>query len=78
MRFKCVTFAKRKKNAHACKDNNVPFLERKITKVGDYAQNEGVPHFGCKQPGDIYYFSPLSVYIFGIVRLYKQETELIS
>ena len=70
-------FCKEKKSS-SCEENNVLWLERKITEVGDYAQNEGVPHFGCKQPGDIYYFSPLGVYIFGIVRLYKKETDLIA
>jgi len=35
--------------------------------VADYSQNLGLPHFGEEQPGDTYYFSPLSVYIFGIV-----------
>ena len=64
--------------ARSCEDRNVPWAEHEITEVGDYAQNEGVPHFGCEQPGDIYYFSPLGVYIFGIVRLYKKETELIA
>lgn len=34
--------------------------------VADYSQNLGLPHFGTEQPGDIYYFSPLSVFIFGI------------
>lgn len=27
----------------------------------------GLPHFGGEQPGDTYYFSPLSLYCFGIV-----------
>ena len=64
--------------ARECEDNCVPWSEREITEVGDYAQNEGVPHFGCEQPGDIYYFSPLGVYIFGMVRLYKKENELVA
>jgi hypothetical protein len=35
--------------------------------VADYAQNLGVPYFGSEQPGDTYYYSPLAVYIFGLV-----------
>ena len=35
--------------------------------VADYSQNLGLPHFGGEQPGDTYYYSPLAVYIFGIV-----------
>ena len=64
--------------ARECEDNNVLWSEREITEVADYAQNEGVPHFGCEQPGDTYYFSPLGVYIFGMVRLYKKENELVA
>jgi hypothetical protein len=35
--------------------------------VADYSQNLGLPHFGEEQPGDTYYFSPLSVFVFGVV-----------
>jgi hypothetical protein len=33
----------------------------------DHAQNLGIPHFSGEQPGDTYYYFPLSVYYFGIV-----------
>ena len=40
---------------------------RRDTFVGDYCQNFGLPHFGNEQPGETYYYSPLGVYVFGIV-----------
>ena len=33
----------------------------------DYSQNVGLPQFGASQAGPSYYYSPLNVYIFGIV-----------
>ena len=35
--------------------------------VMDYAQNAGLPQFGDSQAGPSYYFSPITVNIFGIV-----------
>ena len=40
---------------------------RIITLIGDYAQNMGLPHFDDEQPGETYYFSPLSISKFGLV-----------
>ena len=34
--------------------------------IVDYCQNLNLPHLGNEQPGDAYYFSPLSLYTFGI------------
>ena len=31
----------------------------------DYCQNMNLPHLGEDQPGDAYYFSPISIYCFG-------------
>ena len=59
-------------------EQNVTWTERVITEVCDYSQNLGVPHFGSEQPGDTYYFSPLGVYIFGIVRLYHKTQDLVA
>lgn len=36
------------------------------TIIVDYCQNLNLPHLGNEQPGDAYYFSPLSIYTFGI------------
>ena len=35
--------------------------------VGDYTQNLGLPLFGGEQPGDMYYYSSLTITIFRIV-----------
>jgi hypothetical protein len=44
--------------------------------VCDYAQNLGLPHFGAKQPADIYYFSELTVNIFGIAVVMQKVTKM--
>jgi hypothetical protein len=48
---------------------NVVHSKRHYVLVGDYAQNLEAPHFGGAQPGDTYYFSPLTVFLFGLVDL---------
>jgi len=37
------------------------------TFIADYSQNASIPMFGQSQPGDTYYFSPMTINIFGIV-----------
>ena len=57
------------KNAAEAKndlENNVTWPNRHDCAVGDYCQNLGMPHFGGEQPGDTYYFSPLTINVFGI------------
>ena len=49
------------------KKSGVHWPYRRDTFVGDYCQNFGLPHFGNEQPGETYYYSPLGVYVFGIV-----------
>jgi hypothetical protein len=44
-----------------------PRSERVITICCDYAQNGELPSYGNEQPGETYYFSPLTVNIFGVV-----------
>jgi len=44
--------------------------------VCDYAQNLGLPHFGAEQPADIYYFSELTVNIFGIADVTQKPTKM--
>jgi hypothetical protein len=46
--------------------------------VCDYAQNLGLPHFGEEQPADIYYFSELTVNIFGIADVTKKPTKMLA
>ena len=47
--------------------NNVKFCDRHDVFVADYSQNMDLPHFGTDQPGDTYYYSPLSIFVFGVV-----------
>ena len=46
---------------------NLPHSMRSYTFVCDYGQNMELPIFNHEQPGCSYYFSPLSVYNFGVV-----------
>lgn len=48
-------------------EKKITWLDVIITLVGDYAQNEGIPHFGGEHPGDTYYFSPLNIFILGLL-----------
>jgi hypothetical protein len=44
----------------------------------DYAQNMDLPHFGEEQPGDIYYYSPLTVNVFGVTNLTAKPTKMMA
>ena len=59
----------RKKTVKAQEDaiSQVPHSEREYTFVGDYGQNMEMPAFNQSQPGETYYYSPLSVSNFGFV-----------
>ena len=46
--------------------------------VCDYAQNVELPHFGAEQPQDIYYFSALTVNIFGIADVTTTPTSMLA
>ena len=53
-----------------CKQNkqeNLHFNCSNFVITFDFAQNLQLPYFGEEQPGDTYYFSPLSLNVFGIV-----------
>jgi hypothetical protein len=56
-----------KKSLEAKEDVNKPHSERRHCFVMDYSQNLDIPHFGDEQPGETYYYSPLSVYCFGTI-----------
>ena len=58
-----------KKINEACEDfqNSVQHSRRRYTFVCDYCQNMQLPYFGKEQPGDTYYFSPLTINVFGVV-----------
>jgi hypothetical protein len=52
-----------------CRCEEVPHKDREYVIVCDYVQNMPLPHYGGEQPWDIYYFSPLTINLFGIVDL---------
>ena len=52
--------------------------ERVVTIVCDYSQNGEIPSFGNEQPGEVYYFSLLSIYIFGIVNFDAEKDHLTA
>jgi hypothetical protein len=55
-----------------CKSTKMLHRSQKVvTIVCDYSQNGELPSFGDQQPGEVYYFSPLSINIFGIVNFDK-------
>ena len=62
--------------AKCCQDksNLVPHQDRTDAEYADYAQNLDMPHFGSEQPGDTYYFSPLGIYVFRIVKESKEPS----
>ncbi len=47
--------------------DNIPHSEQSYAFIVDYGQNLEMPCFGVNQPGDTYYFTPLSVYYLGVV-----------
>ena len=47
--------------------NHLPSLFRRRVLTIDMGQNLSVPNFEGEQPGDTYYLSPLTVYLFGVV-----------
>ena len=59
------------------KKNGTAWSQRVIVQIADFAQNLDMPHFGSEQPGDIYYFSPLGIYLFGIVSPYHGDNDLL-
>jgi hypothetical protein len=44
--------------------------------IGDYCQNMSIPYVGAVQPGETYYFSPLSVFCFGMANLCHKDPTL--
>jgi hypothetical protein len=51
---------------------------RRWVLVADYCQNMGIPHFGGEQPGETYYFSPLSCYCFGVADPLRDQDHLYA
>jgi hypothetical protein len=38
-----------------------------LAMIADYSQNVNLPHFESTQPGETYFHTPLSIYLFGVV-----------
>jgi hypothetical protein len=55
------------KSREAKEDVTKSHSERRHCFVMDYSQNLGLPHFGDEQPGETYYYSPLSIFCFGTI-----------
>ena len=47
--------------------NNLYFYQCRCVITFNFAQNLGLLYFSDEQPGDTYYYSSLSLYIFGII-----------
>ncbi len=47
--------------------NNVPQSARHYVLIGHYCQNMEFPFLGAEQAGETYYYTPSSVYCFGLV-----------
>ena len=45
----------------------LPHNQRTYLFYFDYAQNVQCPQFGSEQPGETYYYSPLTINVFGVV-----------
>jgi hypothetical protein len=62
-----------------CKSTNLLEREEKVhTLVCDFSQNGELPSYGSEQPGEVYYFSALSIFIFGIVDTNEEEDKLTT
>jgi hypothetical protein len=59
-----------------CLSFEVLHKDRECVIVCDYAHNMPLPHYGDEGPGDIYYFSPLILNLFGIIDLSPSPTKL--
>jgi hypothetical protein len=59
-----------------CRTSEVSHQDREYVIVCDYAQNLPLPHYGGEQPGEIYYFSALTINLFGIVDLSLSPNKL--
>ncbi len=57
-------------------ESGVAHANRRYCLVGDYIQNIAVPNLGANQPGEVYYFSPLYVYGFGVADMSTTPTKL--
>ena len=64
------------KKRPAKEDRNKPRDKHLYCFVADFAQNMNLPNFSEEQPGAMYYYSPMSVYPFGIVDCSTEPSQL--
>jgi hypothetical protein len=76
VKFMCELDQKRAQEAKDDIENGVLHPEERHCLVCDFAQNLGIPHFGKYQPGDTYYYSPLTINLFGVVNLSRSPNKL--
>jgi hypothetical protein len=57
-------------------DNGALHPEKHYCIVCDYAQNLGIPHFGKEHHGETYYYSPLTINLFGVLDLSRSPNKL--
>jgi hypothetical protein len=69
-------FNQKKQQAKEERDN--PRSQRTFCFCADFAQNMNLPNFASEQPGATYYFTPMSVYPFGIVDCSTEPSELTA
>jgi hypothetical protein len=54
---------------------NTIHSERFHTFIVDYGQNMQLPWFGTSQPGDTYYYTPLTIFNLGVVDVFHPDGE---
>ena len=64
------------KKSREDKQSNKVWSSRTIIQISDFTQNLDLPNFGSEQTGNIYYLSPLEVYLFGIVSVHPKKYTL--
>ena len=69
-------FIEKKEEAFNTRD--LPRDQRKYCFVADYAQNCCIPSFSGDQPGETYYYSPLSAYVFGVADCSRKPTHMTA
>jgi hypothetical protein len=57
-------------------EKDAPTYEYVDTIICDFCQNLGLPQLGEHQAGATYYYSPLTIYCFGITNVYLEQPKL--
>jgi hypothetical protein len=64
------------KQAKTDRRDGVPRKDATVTLFADYAQSMELPMFGSEQPGETFYYSPLTINCFGIVDACAEDDHL--